>query len=104
MNKSDLTYIPKSDWKKAEVQPASGSVKEKLQILYILLIPAVIIALGSLTFPINLRLYVQIVDTVFVLILTLLSIFLTVKGYRLQKKEEVLGYTTWSESKTRKQK
>lgn len=97
MDAKNIKYIPKSGWKTAQVQPASGSVKDKLQILYILLIPAVIMGVGSLSLPLNLRMYIQIIDTIFVLLLTLASIFLTIKGYRLQKQEEALGYTTWSD-------
>lgn len=97
----DLKYIPKNEWKQAEIQPASGTVKDKLQILYILLIPAIVIAVASLNAPTNLKIYVQIVDMIFVLLLTLASIILTVRGYLLQKKEEALGYTTWSKPKNK---
>lgn len=99
MSSPNLKYVPKSEWKKAEVQPSAGSVKERLQILYILLIPAAVIAVGSLTFPLNLRLYVQIIDAVFVLMLALIGMLLTIRSYNLQKKEEALGYTTWSKPK-----
>lgn len=102
MSSPNLKHVPKSEWKTAEVQPSSGSIKERLQILYVLLIPAVIIGVGSFNFPVNLRLYVQIVDTVFVMLLAILGLLLTIRSYSLQKKEEALGYTTWKQPKKNK--
>lgn len=99
MSKKELKYVPPEKWGELPVQPTSGSLNKKLQFIYVLLIPAMILFLLSFVLPKNFVIIVQVVALTFTLLISALVMLVTILGYFRQKKEETHGYTTWQQPK-----
>ena len=99
MEKKPLKYVPPEEWKTAQVQPTAGLFRKRLSLLYVLMLPAAILVLLSFLMPNNLRIAIQLVDIVFIFLLSLIIFILSFVAYNAQRKEEKLGYTTWNKPK-----